>query len=258
MRVVYRYLLGTLSACRHVTSPVSSLLVLTTGVFNGAQSDVTSNDYLFGPEDLSDSDSPISAPRLHVTLAGQPTPLPMIAYQCAGTTCCFFLQPASLLDLDFYRRLQDYIQPKLTALDVRVAQKAAVRASLTAKVSQDYPYDYVYFNHMNLAQKSTFLPLSQRKPADGDEFAARRLAALCRSEEVQLMGDIRADFDVQLGSQREAEILAKTHRDSWVVGRRSEQREYFLQLTNKPNANLIEINGRWCAGHCHVGSRGLV
>ena len=173
----------------------------------------------------------------------------MIAYQCAGTTCCFLLKPASLLDLDFYRRLQDYIQPKLTALDVRVAQKAAMRASLTAKVSQDYPYDYIYFNHMNLAQKSTFLPLTHRKPAD--EVAARRLTALCRSEEVQLMGDVQADFDIQLGAQREAEVLAKTHRDSWVVGRRSEQREYFLQLTNKPNANLIEINGRvWLVLAC--------
>jgi hypothetical protein len=41
---------------------------------------------------------------------------------------------------------------------------------------------------------------------------------------------------------QECEIVAKTSQNSWVVGRRSDQREFYVILSNK-NANLIEIQG---------------
>jgi len=47
--------------------------------------------------------------------------------------------------------------------------------------------------------------------------------------------------DFSTGSDQDSEIVLKTEGDCWVVGRQSDQREFFVIL-NQKNANLIEIN----------------
>ena len=45
-------------------------------------------------------------------------------------------------------------------------------------------------------------------------------------------------------AQEEGETFVKTMSDCWVVGRKSDQREFYVIL-NQKNANLIEINGEF-------------
>lgn len=40
----------------------------------------------------------------------------------------------------------------------------------------------------------------------------------------------------------DGETIVKTLSDCWVVGKKSDQREFYVVL-NQKNANLIEING---------------
>ena len=54
------------------------------------------------------------------------------------------------------------------------------------------------------------------------------------------MTDIHECFNRE--NLEEGEIIAKTNSDAWVVGRRSDQREFYVILSNK-TANLIEVNG---------------
>ena len=43
-------------------------------------------------------------------------------------------------------------------------------------------------------------------------------------------------------SQEDGETMMKTTNDFWVIGKRSDQREFYVILHQK-NANLIEISG---------------
>lgn len=42
----------------------------------------------------------------------------------------------------------------------------------------------------------------------------------------------------------DGETIVKTASDNWVVGKRSDQREFYVVI-NQKNANLIEINGKF-------------
>ena len=44
-------------------------------------------------------------------------------------------------------------------------------------------------------------------------------------------------------SSEDGETIVKTSTDCWVVGKKSDQREFYVVL-NQKNANLIEINGK--------------
>ena len=45
-----------------------------------------------------------------------------------------------------------------------------------------------------------------------------------------------------IDSSDDGEIFVKSCGDSWVVGKKSDQREFYVVI-NQKNANLIEING---------------
>ena len=45
-----------------------------------------------------------------------------------------------------------------------------------------------------------------------------------------------------IDSTDDGEMFVKSCGDSWVVGKKSDQREFYVVI-NQKNANLIEING---------------
>lgn len=49
-------------------------------------------------------------------------------------------------------------------------------------------------------------------------------------------------------SPEDGEIIVKTSTDNWVVGKKSDHREFFVVI-NQKNANLIEINGKSTTYH---------
>lgn len=44
-------------------------------------------------------------------------------------------------------------------------------------------------------------------------------------------------------SNHDGETIVKTTSDFWVVGKKSDSREFYVVI-NQKNANLIEINGK--------------
>ncbi len=50
-------------------------------------------------------------------------------------------------------------------------------------------------------------------------------------------------FVPSVTSVEDGETIIKTCSDCWVVGKKSDQREFYVVL-NQKNANLIEINGK--------------
>ncbi|EDQ87021.1 uncharacterized protein MONBRDRAFT_27748 [Monosiga brevicollis MX1] len=197
--------------------------------------------FVFGPDSVSDDASPITTPRLHVDLPGVALPVPLVAYYSAGTTCCFLVNAKSAMDIGFYRRLQAQIEPRLQDLNVKFAEKQALRLSFANQMAQEYPYKYIYYNDVNKAIKSTFLPLLKGE-GQASASATGSTDAVSSTAHVQLMGEIHQHFRDTVGPLSDSEISAKARSDQWVVGRRSEDREVFVHLTGRGSANLIEIN----------------
>ncbi|KXJ08469.1 Vacuolar fusion protein CCZ1-like [Exaiptasia diaphana] len=136
-----------------------------------------------------------------------------------ATICLLISAPSP--NLDFYKKLDSFIGPQLTNLANIICEQTA-KKSLNSTEQQ---YRYIYFNHMNLAQKSSI----HHRRSSGSVIAP---------EIMRLIADISGDFQ---SFQEDGETYVKTMTDCWVVGRKSDQREFFVIL-NQKSANLIEIN----------------
>ncbi|KAB1263704.1 Vacuolar fusion protein CCZ1-like protein [Camelus dromedarius] len=89
-------------------------------------------------------------------------------------------------------------------------------------------FKFIYFNHMNLAEKST---IHMRKTPSVSLTSVH-------PDLMKILGDINSDFT---RVDEDEEIIVKAMSDYWVVGKKSDQRELYVIL-NQKNANLIEVN----------------
>eukprot|EP00061_Rhincodon_typus_P011348 g36287.t1 len=89
-------------------------------------------------------------------------------------------------------------------------------------------FKFIYFNHMNLAEKTT---IHMRKTASMSLTSVH-------TDLMKILGDINSDFS---RAEEDEEIIVKAMTDYWVVGKKSDQRELYVILSQK-NANLIEVN----------------
>eukprot|EP00039_Didymoeca_costata_P020145 m.340234 g.340234 ORF g.340234 m.340234 type:complete len:460 (+) comp19187_c0_seq1:275-1654(+) len=217
MRVLYKYLTsGMLDSAIPPEDPEAT----------DSLADAISCLYVTGPESLTDPESPINTPRIYVTTVEESDELHLIILQTNGVKLCFLADGSAVVDLDFYQKLHKFVEPHAKYLDELIAEQLAKRASSVLEIQ----YKYLYFNHMNLAQKSSFITL----PKKGNATSSLRLAP----EYIRYLTDMHSDFS---GSHEDSEILLKTRGDWWIVGRKSDQREFFVIL-NQKNANLIDIN----------------
>lgn len=92
------------------------------------------------------------------------------------------------------------------------------------KQGNEDQYKYIYFNHMNFALKTSI--------KDKGLGIAR--------DTMKMLNDIHSDFEKS--PENISEVLVRTQNDKWVVGRKSDQREFYVIFDNK-NSHLIEING---------------
>lgn len=101
---------------------------------------------------------------------------------------CVYINTASLsisasfqLNLDFYKKLDIFLGPQLTTLVSDMAEQCNRNATTT---NTEVHYKFVYFNQLNLAQKSTV------------HLDNRRTGNVCVSHEVmRLLADINSDKD---------------------------------------------------------------
>eukprot|EP00037_Helgoeca_nana_P007268 m.66397 g.66397 ORF g.66397 m.66397 type:complete len:480 (+) comp18072_c0_seq1:267-1706(+) len=180
--------------------------------------------FLTGPEDLTDPETPINAPRMFVT-AEDDKELHLVIYASDEIKMCFLVDAATILNLDFYRELSAFVGESLRDIDREISQ-----SKRTSSSHPEVQYKYLYFNHMNLAQKSSFMTLPKK--------CGQPTVSSVSPEYIRYLTDMHTDF---AGTLEESEIILKTEGDCWVVGRQSDQRQFFVILAQK-NANLIEIN----------------
>uniref|UniRef100_UPI00358DE924 vacuolar fusion protein CCZ1 homolog isoform X1 n=1 Tax=Myxine glutinosa TaxID=7769 RepID=UPI00358DE924 len=184
--------------------------------------------FLLGPRSLTDPNSPLRVPKIHVYIGKRHSELHLIVYKALSAAVCFLVDATVVLTLDFFQRLDALVGPQLTLLASDIAEQYSSNRK-PAYSEKDVQFKFIYFNHMNLAEKST---VHVRR-------AANPSLVTVPTELLHILGDINSDF---ASSVEDEEVTVKAMSDYWVVGKRSDQRELYVIL-NQKNANLIEVNG---------------
>lgn len=225
MQVIYRYLVTSLlpahmetelqggSIPRHPPSPFSSSHY---------------GRFVTGPTNLQDTSGSIGkVPKVYLNNDSVPEMYHLVVYRALSATVCLFIDGSLLLNIDLFKRLDVFLGPQLTSLVSEVAEQCAKQAASSGTSSPESSPKFVYFNKLNLAQKSTV------------HLDNRRTGNVCVTSEVlKLLADINSD---KARMPATGETILKTLSDFWVIGKLSNLREFYAVIQQK-NANLIEIN----------------
>lgn len=181
--------------------------------------------FMTGPPDLNDERNMGKLPRVYVNTEEIDEECYLIVYTALSATICLLVNVRSPLNVFLCRKLDAMLGPQMTKLASDIGEQYSRRvASLN---SAEPVFKYVYFNHMNLAQQTTVhIDLQKRSGVN------------IPPDILRLLGDINADLSK---GNEDGETIVKTTTDFWVVGKKSDQREFYVVI-NQRSANLIEIN----------------
>ncbi|XP_051828308.1 vacuolar fusion protein CCZ1 homolog [Antechinus flavipes] len=121
-----------------------------------------------------------------------------------------------------------HIEPELAGRDSPIRAEMPGNLQHYGRSEKEPQFKFIYFNHMNLAEKST---IHMRKTPSISLTSVH-------PDLMKILGDINSDFTRM---DEDEEIIVKAMSDYWVVGKKSDQRELYVIL-NQKNANLIEVN----------------
>ena len=145
--------------------------------------DAYGGGFLTGPEDLKDPETPINAPRVFVTAEdGEDNELHLVIYASDEIKTCFLVERSTIHNLDFYRELTAFIGESLHSINSNITDQQQKRTSVHPEVQ----YKYLYFNHMNLAQKSSFMTLPKKY--------GQPTVSTVSAEYIQYLTDMHTDF----------------------------------------------------------------
>ncbi|EHH52002.1 hypothetical protein EGM_12362, partial [Macaca fascicularis] len=161
------------------------------------------------PRHLAGRDSPIRAEM----------PGNLQHYGAMSAAVCFMID-------DFCRRLDSVVGPQLTVLASDICEQFNINKRMSGS-EKEPQFKFIYFNHMNLAEKST---VHMRKTPSVSLTSVH-------PDLMKILGDINSDFT---RVDEDEEIIVKAMSDYWVVGKKSDRRELYVIL-NQKNANLIEV-----------------
>lgn len=191
--------------------------------------------FMTGPPDLTDDKTMGKLPRVFICTETENEECYLLVYRAMSATICMLINVKCPLNVPLCRKLDAMLAPQMTKLASDIKEQHYQRAA--PQSTTDPMFKYIYFNHMNLAQQTTVhLDLQKR-------------AGINIPQEIMgLLGDINADLT---RSNTDGETIVKTTSDFWVVGKKSDSREFYVVI-NQKNANLIEINEevkRLCTSH---------
>jgi len=224
MRVLYKYLVSYLNSDEDLLNFLGSPDFIehvqnTTGKTDSTNTSFTtvktSNGFITGPQDLKNPDTPINAPKIFIGPNDEEYHL--IVYELFNITVLFLIEPSALMKLNFYVELDKFIAPQFKNL------AAIIGEQYSKKQSYDDHYRYIYFNHMNLALKTSL----------------KQKGATLSKETMQILLEMHQDFEKS--PENVAEVFVKTQNDLWLLGRKSDKREFFV-IFDRKDANLIEIS----------------
>ena len=162
------------------------------------------------------------APRLFIETNGDFKEYYLIVYKAINGIVCLLANTQPVPTADFYLKLHAFIGAQLAHISYKISEQ-----TLKGQINQnDQQYRFLYFNQMNLAIKTT---IHSKKVSPVTSVT---------SDMMKLIVDIRSDMDTMNGDR---EMIMKNLSDCWIVGRRSEKREFFVIL-NQKNASLVDIN----------------
>uniref|UniRef100_A0A8C8YMI5 Vacuolar fusion protein CCZ1 homolog n=1 Tax=Prolemur simus TaxID=1328070 RepID=A0A8C8YMI5_PROSS len=183
--------------------------------------------FLTGPLNLNDPEAKCRFPKIFVNTDDTYEELHLIVYKAMSAAVCFMIDASIQLTLDFCRRLDSIVGPQLTVLASDICEQFNINKRMSGS-EKEPQFKFIYFNHMNLAEKST---IHMRKTPSVSLTSVH-------PDLMKILGDINSDFT---RVDEDEEIIVKAMSDYWVVGKKSDQRELYVIL-NQKNANLIEVN----------------
>jgi len=150
-----------------------------------------------------------------VFVASSNSPLKLIIFQLHDMICVFLMENEE--DSGMFLDLEELIVKHSDFLPL-------LEDTFNSKKQRfEDQYRYLYFNHQNFALKTSI-------PEKG---------AVLPKDIMKMLNDMHSDFE--RSAQNVSEVLVRTQNDRWIVGRKSDQREFYVIFDNK-NAHLIEIN----------------
>ncbi|KAE8284419.1 Vacuolar fusion protein CCZ1-like protein [Larimichthys crocea] len=183
--------------------------------------------FLTGPTNLKDPEAKFRFPKIFVSAEDGYEELHLIVYKAMSAAACFMINASVELTRDFCEQLDGLVGPQLTLLASDICEQFTINRRISGP-EKEPQFKFIYFNHMNLAEKST--------------IHMRKTASVCLTsvhpDLMKILGDINCDF---ARVDEDEEIIVKAMTDYWVVGKKSDQRELYVIL-NQKNANLIEVN----------------
>ncbi|XP_063502162.1 vacuolar fusion protein CCZ1 homolog B isoform X6 [Symphalangus syndactylus] len=183
--------------------------------------------FLTGPLNLNDPDAKCRFPKIFVNTDDTYEELHLIVYKAMSAAVCFMIDASIQPTLDFCRRLDGIVGPQLTVLASDICEQFNINKRMSGS-EKEPQFKFIYFNHMNLAEKST---VHMRKTPSVSLTSVH-------PDLMKILGDINSDFT---RVDEDEEIIVKAMSDYWVVGKKSDRRELYVIL-NQKNANLIEVN----------------
>ncbi|MEE6498310.1 hypothetical protein FKM82_003040 [Ascaphus truei] len=170
--------------------------------------------FLTGPLNLNDPEAKFRFPKIFVNTEDTYEELHLIVYKAMSASVCFMIDDS-------------LVGPQLTVLASDICEQFNINRRISGS-EREPQFKFIYFNHMNLAEKST---IHLRKTPSASLTSVH-------PELMKILGDINSDFT---RVDEDEEIIVKAMSDYWVVGKKSDQRELYVIL-NQKNSNLIEVN----------------
>uniref|UniRef100_A0A668AE06 CCZ1 homolog, vacuolar protein trafficking and biogenesis associated n=1 Tax=Myripristis murdjan TaxID=586833 RepID=A0A668AE06_9TELE len=183
--------------------------------------------FLTGPANLKDPEAKFRFPKIFVNKEDSYEELHLIVYKAMSAAACFMISASVELTREFCEQLDSLVGPQLTLLASDICEQFNINRRISGP-DKEPQFKFIYFNHMNLAEKST---IHMRKTASVSLTSVH-------PDLMKILGDINCDF---ARVDEDEEIIVKAMTDYWVVGKKSDQRELYVIL-NQKNANLIEVN----------------
>ncbi|GAM23629.1 hypothetical protein SAMD00019534_068040 [Acytostelium subglobosum LB1] len=139
----------------------------------------------------------------------------LIIYEQRDVVCIFLVDNEDLeaLKLD---ELRENVMPSIDFIF------PVLETNYSKKTFMEEQYKYIFFNQMNLAIKASL-------KLKGGEMT---------KETIKILNEMHSDFEKKPDI---TEATVKTQNDRWIVGRKTDSREFYVIFDTK-NTNLIEIN----------------
>lgn len=179
--------------------------------------------FVTGPPSMSDENNMGKVPRVYINTEEDNEECFLLVYRALSASICLLLKTSTTLNFELCRKLDSFLGPRLSTLASEIGEQYSKRP----QSGSEPMFKYIYFNHMNLAQKTTVHVDNKRSPN-----------LYITHETLRLLTDISNDLK---RSNQDGETIVRTVSDCWVVGKKSDQREVFIVI-NQKNSNLIEVN----------------